>query len=69
MYFGAVVFVVVVVVVLGEYNNKDLSCLRQLRLLFDSGFCCVCVTSFEHQLTPLVTDSAQALCASFCFRL
>ena len=36
----------------------------------DSGlFCCVCVASFKHQLTPLFVDSTQAFLASFCFRL
>ena len=36
----------------------------------DSGLCYyVCVTSFERKLAPLFVDSAQALWASFCFRL
>ena len=30
---------------------------------------CLCVTYFERQLTPLSVNSAQALWASFCFRL
>ena len=34
----------------------------------DSGLCCcVCVTTFERQLTPLCVDSAWVLWASFCF--
>ena len=44
---------------------------RQVRVTTgDSGLCCwVCVTPFEHELTPLFVDSAQAHWASFCFRL
>ena len=34
----------------------------------DSGLCCVCVMPFQHYLTPLFIDSAQALWAFFCFR-
>ena len=34
-----------------------------------SGLRCVCVTSFECFLTLVFVDFAQALWASFCFRL
>ena len=41
----------------------------QVRAVGDSRLCCTCVVCFKRWLAPLCVDSAQALWASFCFRL
>ena len=50
--------------------HRDWGCTWQVRVTVgDSGICCcVCVTYFERQLTPLCVASTPGLWASFCFR-
>ena len=41
----------------------------QVTAVGDSRLCCPCVVCFKCWLAPLCVDAAQALWASFCFRL